>query len=72
MAFAIEYFHGRVLAEIESWPVDIVADYARLMELLAQHGPNLRMPHSRAMGAVCSNCVRVEDQESVVHFIVSS
>lgn len=51
MAFAIEYFHERVLAEIESWPVDVLADYARQLELLTEHGPNLRMPHSRAMGA---------------------
>ena len=50
MPYEIEYFHPRVLAEIASWPVDIVADYARLVELLAQHGPNLRMPHSRSMG----------------------
>lgn len=25
-------------------------DYARLVELLAEYGPNLRLPHSRAMG----------------------
>ena len=50
MAFAIEYFHERVLAEIESWPVDVLADYARLLELLIDHGPNLRLPHSRALG----------------------
>lgn len=50
MAFQIEYFHERVLAEVESWPVDILADYARLIELLAEHGPNLRLPHSRAFG----------------------
>lgn len=50
MAFEIEYFHDRVLAEIESWPVDVVADYAHLLELLAEHGPNLRLPHSRALG----------------------
>jgi phage-related protein len=50
MAFEIEYFHERVLAEIESWPVDVVADYARLIELLAEYGPNLRLPHSRAFG----------------------
>jgi phage-related protein len=48
--FDIEYFHPRVLAGIESWPVDVLADYARLVELLAEHGPNLRLPHSRAMG----------------------
>jgi hypothetical protein len=39
-----------VLAEIESWPVDVLADYARLIELLAEHGPSLRLPHSRAFG----------------------
>ena len=50
MAFQIEYFHPRVLAEIESWPVDVLADYARLAELLSEHGPNLRLPHSRAFG----------------------
>jgi len=32
------------------WPDGILADYARLVELLMESGPNLRMPHSRAMG----------------------
>jgi phage-related protein len=50
MPFAIEYFHERVLAEIESWPVDVLADYARLVELLAEYGPGLRLPRSRALG----------------------
>lgn len=50
MIFKIEYFHERVLAEIESWPVDVLADYARLVELLAEHGPSLRLPYSRAFG----------------------
>jgi phage-related protein len=50
MTFEIEYFHERVLAEIESWPVDVLADYARLVELLSDHGPSLRLPHSRALG----------------------
>lgn len=48
--FEIEYFHERVLAEIQSWPVDVLADYARLVELLADHGPHLRLPHSRPLG----------------------
>jgi phage-related protein len=50
MAFTLEYFHARVQEEILSWPVDVVADYARLTELLIEHGPNLRLPHSRAFG----------------------
>ena len=50
MAFEITYFHERVLSEVQSWPVDVLADYARLVELLAEHGPSLRLPHSRAFG----------------------
>jgi phage-related protein len=50
VSYEIEYFHPRVLAEIESWPVDVLADYARLVELLTDHGPDLRLPHSRTMG----------------------
>lgn len=30
--------------------MDVLADYARLVELLVEHGPNLRMPHSRSLG----------------------
>jgi|ERR1017187_9281324 phage-related protein len=50
MAFEVEYFHERVLAEVESWPVDVLADYARLVELLIEHGPSLRLPYSRPFG----------------------
>jgi len=48
--YEIEYFHARVLASIEAWPVDLLADYARLVELLQEHGPDLRLPHSRSLG----------------------
>ena len=50
MSYSITYFHSQVEAEIESWPDGILADYARIIELLMEFGPNLRMPHSRAMG----------------------
>ena len=50
MAFNIDYYHERVYDEVQSWPVDILADYARLVELLTEHGPSLRLPHSRAFG----------------------
>lgn len=50
MGYEVEYFHARVQREIESWPVDVLADYARLVELLIEHGPSLRLPHSRAFG----------------------
>lgn len=50
MTFEIESFHEKVLAEIESWPADVLADYAHAVELFAECGPNLRLPHSRAFG----------------------
>lgn len=50
MRYSVDYFNQRVLAEIESWPVGVMADYARLVELLLEYGPDVRMPHSRAMG----------------------
>lgn len=51
MPYSVEYFNERVCAEIERWPVGILADYARLVELLAEFGPDLRMPHARALGS---------------------
>ena len=39
MTYSVEYFNRRVLEEIESWPVGILADYARLVELLMEFGP---------------------------------
>lgn len=50
MAYQLEYFNQRVLDSIESWPADVLVDYARLIELLIEHGPNLRLPFSRALG----------------------
>jgi phage-related protein len=50
MTYSVEYFNERVLAEIEGWPVGVLADYARLVELLMEFGPDLRMPHSRSLG----------------------
>lgn len=51
MSYTVEYFNRRILEEIESWPVDVLAAYARLVELLTEFGPALGMPHCRAMGA---------------------
>ncbi|MCX5813344.1 MAG: type II toxin-antitoxin system RelE/ParE family toxin [Proteobacteria bacterium] len=50
MRYTIEYFNPYVREEIEDWPADVLADYARIVELLMEFGPHLRMPHSRAMG----------------------
>ena len=48
--WAINYFNARVQQDIEGWPVAIYADFLRLVRLMEEHGADLRMPHSRAMG----------------------
>jgi phage-related protein len=50
MPYSVDYFNSSVRSDIERWPVGILADYARLVELLMEFGPDLRMPHSKAMG----------------------
>lgn len=35
---------------MEEWPVDLLARCDELLDLLEDHGPQLRHPHSRAMG----------------------
>lgn len=48
--WSVNYFNPRVQQEIEKWPVEIYADFLRLIELMEVYGADLRMPHSRAMG----------------------
>ena len=48
--YVVEYFNSRVRDTIEEWPSDVTADFGRILELVTIHGPNLRMPYSRAMG----------------------
>ena len=48
--WVLSYFNARVQKELEAWPVSIYADFVRLAGLIEMYGPDLRMPHSRAMG----------------------
>ncbi len=48
--WTVQYFNERVQEDIETWPVGIYADFLSLVMLMDNHGANLRMPHSRAMG----------------------
>jgi hypothetical protein len=52
-SFRIEYYNSRVREEIEGWPVDLLARCDELLDLLEDHGPQLRAPHSEAMGGDC-------------------
>ncbi|MBF0294005.1 MAG: type II toxin-antitoxin system RelE/ParE family toxin [Magnetococcales bacterium] len=50
MNWTISFYSERVHQGIKSWPDDVYADFLRLADLLYEHGIDLRMPHSRAMG----------------------
>ena len=50
MNYEIAYFHPSIAADIEQWPVSIKADYRRISLLLMEYGPQVRMPHTKAMG----------------------
>jgi phage-related protein len=50
MAWTINYFNERAQKDILAWPVGLYADFLRLVFLMEEHGADLRLPHSRAMG----------------------
>ena len=51
MAWSVTYYSDRVRKDVLTMPAGIVADYVRLTDAMALHGADLRMRHSRAMGA---------------------
>lgn len=46
----VTFFSKEVRAEIARMPKGILAKYARLTELMENHGPNIGMPHTKHMG----------------------
>jgi phage-related protein len=50
MAYSLEYYNQSVEDAILAWPVDLLADYTHLSGLLIELGPDLKMPHSKALG----------------------
>lgn len=48
--FAIHYFSEAVRLDVAALPFDMRARYAAYTERMKQFGPNLGMPHTRAMG----------------------
>lgn len=50
MPFNIQYFNPKVRSHIESWPTGIYAGFSRVVEQIAEFGPDLGMPYTKAMG----------------------
>jgi len=48
--YQIEYFNASAKASFDGWPVGLKARYLALLSRMVEHGPDLGMPHTRAMG----------------------
>lgn len=46
----LSYYNRKVKALIDAWPVGILASFERIARTMLEHGPDLGMPHTRAMG----------------------
>jgi hypothetical protein len=56
---------------ILAWPVDLLANYTHLSGLLIELGPDLKMPHSKALGKGLFELRLKQHQRSEERFIVS-
>jgi len=50
VGWTLNFYNERVRKDLVSWPAGIYANFLRLAGLMEQHGADLRLPHSRAMG----------------------
>ena len=50
MAWSVTFFNDRVEAELFALPAGFVARFIRYAERMEEFGPDLGMPHTRAMG----------------------
>lgn len=48
--WSLSFFNAKVAETIDAWPVGIRARFDRIATVMRDHGPNLGMPHTRAMG----------------------
>ena len=50
MAWQLSYYSPKVAALIEAWPDGILASFSRIASMMLEYGPDLGLPHTRAMG----------------------
>ena len=50
MIFRLSYYNETVEAELDAWPVGLRARFRALTVRMEEYGPNLGMPHTRALG----------------------
>ncbi|MCR6699713.1 MAG: type II toxin-antitoxin system RelE/ParE family toxin [Dokdonella sp.] len=51
MAWRLTYYNAKVAKIVADWPPGIRADFLHIAQMMLDHGPDIGMPHTRAMGA---------------------
>ncbi len=64
MVWQISYFSEKLQQEILSWPAGLQGRYIRLTDMMLSYGPDLGMPHTRALGEGLFE-VRVKSKEGI-------
>lgn len=49
-AWHLSYYNRKVAALVDAWPVGILASFERITRAMLEHGPDLGLPRTRAMG----------------------
>jgi phage-related protein len=50
VTYRVAYFNAGVQASLDAWPVKLRARYLALLSRMVEYGPDLGMPHTKAMG----------------------
>ena len=50
VTYRVEYFNASAQASLNAWPVKLRARYLALLSRMVEFGPDLGMPHTKAMG----------------------
>lgn len=50
VAWQLSFYNRKVAAQVEAWPVGILASFARIARAMLESGPDLGMPHTKPMG----------------------
>lgn len=68
MEWKIEYFNSAVRKTVKNLPQNLFARYQTMVDRMQIHGPDLGMPHTRAMGKGLFE-IRLKAQEGIARVL---
>lgn len=63
MTFRLLFYNDAVEVELDAWPVGLRARFRALTLRMEEYGPNLGMPHTRALSSKFAPKQRKESEE---------